>query len=177
MYASIDSIYVDIVLNLNKFQVEEGEKDIIVDGPQNFIYAFYDTVGKGHDSNRGNAVINIISGGIYKFSDTNQGKWLSNGILTCLAWGYLTPLDVGAALLQYFLAPGNTWFNIYKYCNSLRIFFTITYFPLEMHVIEKYGRTQFSFKHSRMGLAILILVGFQLLVAFNRPPPVSQARR
>ena len=96
---------------------------MIVDGPQNFIYAFSDTVGEGHGSNKGKDVINLRSVGSSKVSDANQGKLLSHGILAGLAWVFLTLLDVGADYLQYFLPPGTTWFKIHKYCNSLDFFF------------------------------------------------------
>ena len=42
-----------------------------------------------------------------KVYDPNQGKWLSHGILTGLAWVFLTPLDVSSALLKYFFPPGS----------------------------------------------------------------------
>ena len=70
--ASFDAVDGDIVLNFKKFLVEEGGNDIIIDGPQNFIYSFSDTVGEGHGLNRGKAVINVRSGRRSKFSDTNQ---------------------------------------------------------------------------------------------------------
>ena len=70
---------------------------MIYDDPQNFIYVFSDTVGEGHGSNRDKAVINIISGGTFKVSDPNQGKWLAHGIITGLTWGFLMLLDVGSA--------------------------------------------------------------------------------
>ena len=44
MDAFVEAIYSDIVLKFKKFLVEEGGNEIIVDGPQNFIYAFSDTV-------------------------------------------------------------------------------------------------------------------------------------
>ena len=88
---------------------------MIFDAPQNFIYLFSDTVGEGHGSNRGKAVMNIISSGTFKVSDPNQGMWLARGILTGLAWGFLMILDVGYALLQDLLPPGTTWFKIHEY--------------------------------------------------------------
>jgi len=179
MDASVESVDGDIVLKFKKFLVEEGENDIIVDGPQNFIYAYADTVGEGHGSNRGKAVINLLSGGTSKVSDPDQGKWLAHGILAGLAWGFLTPLAVGAALLKDFLPPGPTWFKIHMYCNSLNFFFTITAFALAVHVLEKAGRKHFSFAHASMGLAIFILVIFQVLAAYNRPhlPPAPEPKR
>ena len=142
---------------------------MIYDDPQNFIYVFSDTVGEGHGSNRGKAVINIISGGTLKVSDPNQGKWLAHGIITCLAWGFLMLLDVGYALLRYLILPGTTWFNIHYYCNRLNCFFAITSFALSVHVIEKYGRKHFYFKHASMVPSIFILVVFQVLAVFNTP--------
>ena len=45
---SIETLYGDIVLNFKKLLVEEWGNDIIVNGPQNFIYKFADTIGEGH---------------------------------------------------------------------------------------------------------------------------------
>ena len=115
MDASVEAIDGDIVLKFKKFLVEEGGNGIIFDGPHKFIYEFADNVGEGNGSNRVKAIINISLGGSSKVSDTNQGNWLYHGILTDLAWGFLTLLAVGAALLQYFLPPGTTWFKIHKY--------------------------------------------------------------
>ena len=116
---SVEAVDGDIVLKFKNFLLEEGENDIIVDGPQNFIYAFADTVGEGHVANRENAVINLSSCGTSKVSDTNKGKWLAHGILASLTWGFLLLLDIGAAFLRDFLSPGPTWFNIHEYCNML----------------------------------------------------------
>ena len=63
---SVEAVDGDIVLKFNNFLVEEGENDIIVEVPQNFVYAFSDTVGEVHGSNRGKYVINISSGGTSK---------------------------------------------------------------------------------------------------------------
>ena len=114
-----------------------------MDGPQNFIYALYDTVGEVRGSNGGKAVIIISSGGTSKVSNTNKTKWLSHVILTGLAWEFLTLLAVGAALLQNFLPPGTTWFKIHEYSHSLNFFFTITTFAFAVHVLEKDGRKYF----------------------------------
>ena len=100
MNASDESVDHDIVLKFKKFLVEEGWNDIIFNGPQNFIYVFADTSGEGHSSNRGKAVINIISGGSSKVSDPNEGKWLSHGITTGLSWEFLMLLDVVADSLK-----------------------------------------------------------------------------
>ena len=173
MNAYVEAVYGKIVLKLKKFLVQEGGNKIIVDGTQNFFYIFYDTVGEGHGSNRGKSDINISPGGTSKFSYPNQGKWLSRGILAGLAWIFLTLLAVGADLLRDFLPPDTTWFKIHEYCNRLNFFFTITYFSLAVHVLDKSGRKQFSFKHESMVLDIFIIVFFQVLAGFNRPhiPP------
>ena len=63
MDASVESVDGDIVLKFKKFLVEEGENVIIVDVPQNFIYAYSDTVGEGHGSNRVKVVIELSTGG------------------------------------------------------------------------------------------------------------------
>ena len=85
MDASVETVYGYIVLKFKKLLVEEGGNDIVIDGTQNFIYAFSDTVSDGNGSNRGNSVIDISSGGSSKVSDYNQGKCLAHGILKGLA--------------------------------------------------------------------------------------------
>ena len=99
MDASVEAVDGYIVPKFKKFLVEEGGNEIIFYGPQNFIYEFSDTVGEGHGSNRGKYFIDISLGGRSKVSDTNQGKWLSHGILEGLSWGFLTLLAVDVALL------------------------------------------------------------------------------
>ena len=134
---------------------------------------FADTVGEVHGSKWVKSVINISLGGTSKVSYPNKFKWLVRGILSGLVWVFLTLLDIGAALLQYFLPPGPNWFKIHYYCNRINFFFAITSFALVVHVLEKYGRKYVSFKHASLGPAILILVVFQVLASFNRPhiPP------
>ena len=146
------------------FLVQQGRNYIIVDGTQNFIYTFVDTDEEGHGSNKGKYFINLILVGSSKVYDPNQGNWLSLGIMEGLSWVFLKLLAVGSALLQYFLAPGTTWFRIHYYCNSLNFLFTITSFALAVHVLQKYGSKHFSFNHAIMVLSIFILVVFQVFV-------------
>ena len=143
MDTSVETIYGDILLKFKKFLVEEGVNKIIVNSRHNFIYAFDDTVGDGHGSNRNKAVINNILGETSKVSDTNQCKCISHRILTELSWELFSFLYVGASLLQVLLPPGPTWFNIHKYFNRLNFFFTITAFSLKVHVLETSGRKHF----------------------------------
>ena len=93
---------------------------------------------------------------------------MAHGILVGLSWIFLTLLTFGAAFFWYFLPPGPTWFKIHEYCNSINFFFTITAFALAVYVPEKTVRKHFSSKHAIMGLAIFILVVFQVLEAFDR---------
>ena len=86
--------------------------DIIYNDPQNFIYAFSDTIGEGRGSNRAKTVINIMSVGSSKVSDPNKGKCLSHGILEGLAWGFLTLLAVCDDFLQYFFP---SWYHLVQY--------------------------------------------------------------
>ena len=51
--------------------------------------------------------------------------FMDHGILASLVWGFLTLLDIGAYLLQYFFPTGPTWFKIHEYCNILNCLFTI----------------------------------------------------
>ena len=114
MDASFEAVDGDIVLKLNNFPGDDRGNDIIVDGPQNFIYVFSCTLGEGHRSNRGKHVINLSSGGSFKVPDPYQGKWLYHDILAGLSWVFLTLWAFGDDLFQYFLPPGPIWFNIHE---------------------------------------------------------------
>ena len=50
---SAEAVYGDIVPKFKNLLLEEEENKISFSGIQNVIYAFYDTVGEGHGSNRG----------------------------------------------------------------------------------------------------------------------------
>ena len=84
MDAYVEAVDGDIVLKFKKFLVEEGGDGIIVDGTQNFIYTFSDTVGEGYGSNRGKDIINPSLGATSKVYYPKQSNCLSNVILTGL---------------------------------------------------------------------------------------------
>ena len=83
--------------------------------------------------------------------------------------GFLALLAIRDDSLGDLLPNGPTMFKIHEYCNSISCFFTITSFTLSVHVLDKTGLKQFSFKHASMVLSILILVLLQVLEVFNRP--------
>ena len=62
MDSYVEALYGDIVLKFKRLLVEEEDNEISVSGPQTFTYAFSDTVGEGHGSNRGKSVIDISTG-------------------------------------------------------------------------------------------------------------------
>ena len=74
MDSYVEAVDCDKVLNFKKLLLEEGGNDIIFNGPDNFIYAFYDTFGEGRGSNRGKYVIGFSLGGCFKVYDPNQVK-------------------------------------------------------------------------------------------------------
>ena len=84
----VEDVDVDKVLKFKNFLVDEGGNCIILDGLQNFMYTFSDTVCEVHGSNRGKYVTNLSSGGTSKVSDSNHVKLLSRGILAGLAGGF-----------------------------------------------------------------------------------------
>ena len=62
MDASIDAVDGEILLQFKNLLVEDRENEISVSGPQKLIYAFSDTVGEVHGSNRGKSVIDLSTG-------------------------------------------------------------------------------------------------------------------
>ena len=80
MDASAEAVDGDILLKFKKFLVEEGENEISVSGPQNFIFVFVDTVGEGHGSNRGKAVIGLSTGEVLAPSATGNDILLDSDV-------------------------------------------------------------------------------------------------
>ena len=62
MDASVEDVDGDIVLKFKKLLVDYEKNKICVSGHHNFIYAFSDTIGEGHCSNRGKVVIDLSIG-------------------------------------------------------------------------------------------------------------------
>ena len=72
MEASIEAVDGDIVLKFKKFLVEEGENKISVNVPQKFTYAFVDTFGEEHGSNRDKALIELNTGEVLVRTETGN---------------------------------------------------------------------------------------------------------
>ena len=72
MNASVEAIYWDIVIKLNSFLVEAGGVEISVSCPQNFIYAFSDISGEGHESNRFKAMIDLRTVAVPELTETGN---------------------------------------------------------------------------------------------------------
>ena len=62
MKPSVEAVDGDTVLKFQKFLVEEADNEISISVTQNFIYAFSDTVGEVHGSNRGKTAIYLTTG-------------------------------------------------------------------------------------------------------------------
>ena len=72
MNASLEAVDGDIVLKFKKFLVEEGENKISVNVPQKFTYAFVDTFGEEHGSNRDKALIELNTGEVLVRTETGN---------------------------------------------------------------------------------------------------------
>ena len=84
MYASVEAVYGDILIKFEKLLVEEGRNEISASVPQNFIYAFSDTVGEGHGLNRIKSVIILITVEVPAAPETGNGILLeSDGKKLC----------------------------------------------------------------------------------------------
>ena len=69
---SVEAVDGELVLKLKRFLLEEGGNEIIVSGPQKFIYSLSDTVSKGHGSNRSISVIGLGTGELTETPETGN---------------------------------------------------------------------------------------------------------
>lgn len=162
--------------------LEEGD-EIIIDptGENTFLTAFGsgNTLGAHAPNNRASYTLNLISGGTSDINvrEDTQSLWKAHGFMASIAWGVLSPIAIGAALLRRFF-PGDTlWFEVHRGLNLLVVIFTVIAFALGVAAINQEtpdGADARHFNpdpnpHRAVGLAIFIIALTQAVNGLLRP--------
>jgi len=110
--------------------------------------------------------------------ESYQNLWAVHGLLATLAWGVLSPLAIGSAMLRRYLTCSNDaglWYKCHYYLNLMTMLLTMISFGIA--VVAHQGGTPegedpkhfAAFAHATVGLIIMIAVSVQVINGLSRP--------
>jgi Eukaryotic cytochrome b561 len=100
---------------------------------------------------------------------SKQGAFAAHGTLAVLAWGVATPFAMTVAWFRT-LVP-SSWIYIHVFSNVISFVFTVV--AVIVAITAQSGQTSpshFSHPHHIVGVALLVLMTFQIMNGFMRPP-------
>ena len=150
-----------------------GNGTITASGLNTFVFAAGASNELAYHQHRGSFRINLQScDGSYTGSSTTkskQGAFAAHGTLAVLAWGVATPFAMTVAWFRT-LVP-SSWIYIHVFSNVISFVFTVV--AVIVAITAESGQTSpshFSNPHSIVGVTLLVLMTFQVMNGFMRPP-------
>ena len=155
-------------LEFTKILDEANEIPIVI-GPNTFIGA------SGFGNNffmheaRGSFSVDLLEGVVETVETRKKALWKAHGWCAALAWGILSPIAIGAAILRKWF-PDGLWLKIHQYLNLLVVLLTIAAFVLGVAAISEEtpaggNPRHFNaepYPHRTIGLIVFVLVLVQL---------------
>lgn len=165
------------VMTFTKLLTEDGEHTIDPMAPMNFIYAIGDGNTLAYHAKKGSFKFNLSTcdsgaaaskaGGTGQ--NSNRTMWAAHGLLATLALALATPLAVTTAWFRT-LVP-SSWIYIHVFANVSSFFMILLSFIFAVTAMSMSNSPKhFSDPHHIVGLAILMMVTFQVMNGFLRPP-------
>ena len=165
------------VMTFTKLLTEDGEHTIDPAASMNFIYAIGDGNTLAYHAKKGSFKFNLSTcdsgaaaskaGGTGQ--NSNRTMWAAHGLLATLALALATPLAVTTAWFRT-LVP-SSWIYIHVFANVSSFFMILLSFIFAVTAMSmSTSPKHFSDPHHIVGLAILMLVTFQVMNGFLRPP-------
>lgn len=165
------------VMTFTKLLTEDGEHTIDPASPMNFIYAVGDGNTLAYHAKKGSFKFNLSTcdngasaskaGGTGQ--NSNRTMWAAHGLLATLALALATPLAVTTAWFRT-LVP-SSWIYIHVFANVSSFFMILLSFIFAVTAMSmSTSPKHFSDPHHIVGLIILMLVTFQVMNGFLRPP-------
>lgn len=156
----------ETVLKFNKFLEEKGEIYIRAAGHTNCLFAIGDGNDFGKPARKGSFRLDFsrcdsIGMGTYK------GAWIAHGTFATLAWAVASPFAISTAWFRT-LVP-SSWIYIHVGSNVLAFIFTLIAFFIAVITMGLSKKKHFQSGHHNIGLAIMILISFQVFNGFLRP--------
>lgn len=155
-------------LKFTKILDEANELPIVI-GPNTFIGAY----GFGNNffmhEARGSFSVDLLEGVVETVETRKKALWKAHGWCAALAWGILSPIAIGAAILRKWF-PDGLWLKIHQYLNLLVVLLTIAAFALGVAAINEEtpaggNPRHFNaepYPHRTIGLIVFVLVLVQL---------------
>lgn len=162
-------------MTFTKILNETGEIPIAI-GNNTFIAAFGSTNDLFYHVRRDSFALDLVAGEVAVVETRKRQLWKAHGWFAALAWGLLSPLAIGAAVLRYWF-PDGLWFKIHEYLNLSVIAFTVLAFALGVAAITSetpegasaYHFSTVPYPHRFVGLIIFLFVVFQGVGGQFRP--------
>ena len=182
------------ILRFTKQLNETGEHEIVLNGPNTFIYAaglsnaFGDhgplkgsftiaSLSRCRPANATNVAGSIDNSEGQVLDSSDQGAasalavWAAHGLLMAMAWAILVPVGIGASLLRH-LRPwtgGGRWFAWHRACNALGALFSLVALVIAIVQTAREGGSHFAGRHAIVGLAIVVGTAVQAVAGICRP--------
>lgn len=162
-------------MQFTKILNEAGEIPIAI-GSNTFIAAFGSSNAIGYHGKRDSFEIDLVAGAIEIIETRKKSLWKAHGWCAALAWGLLSPLAIGVAMLRYWF-PDGLWLKIHQGLNYSVLVFTILAFVFAVAAIQTEtpaGGASNHFNpniapHRLVGLVFVLFVAFQTLGGQFRP--------
>jgi len=147
-----------------------------------FIFAAGTSNELGYHQHRGSFRINLnsceegIAGSSAGSSPQmrKQGSFAAHGMLAVLAWGVATPFAVTVAWFRT-LVP-SSWIYIHVFANVLSYTLTVVAVIVAITAKSKQANpAHFTKPHHVVGVALMVLMSFQVFSGFSRPPVEKKA--
>ncbi|KAL3912541.1 MAG: hypothetical protein SGILL_006840, partial [Bacillariaceae sp.] len=164
-------------LTFTKILVEANEIPVVV-GVNTFLGAWGIANPLATHGARESFQVDLVSGGAQELQTREISLWRAHGWCAGIAWGLLSPLAIGVAILRkWFNKPAGLWFKIHQTLNTLVVVLTIAAFGLAVAAINKETPDGFKadhfnpdpFPHRAVGLVIFILALLQVGAGIFRP--------
>jgi len=157
-------------MTFTKILNEAGEVPIVV-GANTFIAAYgFDNELFIHER-RDSFAVDLVAGEVELVETRKKALWKAHGICAALAWGYASPMAIGAAILRYWL-PNGLWFKVHQALNMSVAVLTVLAFGFAVAAINAEGLSHFSASpspHRLVGLVVFLLLIAQTAGGIFRP--------
>jgi len=162
-------------MEFTKILNETGEIPIAI-GSNTFIGAFgFNNMFFYHEK-RDSFDLDLVAGAVEVIETRKRSLWKAHGWCAALAWGFLSPLAIGAAILRVWF-PDGLWLKIHQYLNNSVLVLTILAFAFGVAAIQSETPSGGDPKHfdpspsphRLIGLVAFVLVLFQILGGQYRP--------
>ncbi|KAL7551297.1 hypothetical protein ACHAWF_017576 [Thalassiosira exigua] len=156
----------------------DGETDLNYHGPGNkAFYKIENLMGAAPETQSANSM------STEETISATRALWVAHGVMAFLAYGICMPVAITAAILRDCIVPdvlkgfvnkiSQRWMYIHVGLNTLTYILTLAVFSVAVSTINIEKSSHWEHGHSKMGLAIFMLVSCQVIGGYFRPSAAS----